>query len=59
MAITRKTIDYAVYPPQYNAERHTCHDVRTVVKARLAGKRLGIGSRVRRNINLNEQTAAT
>jgi hypothetical protein len=55
MAIKRKTINYTVYPPQFEPEKHTCHDFRTVVKARLASKRLGIGSRVRRNINLTNK----
>ncbi len=52
MAINRKTINYTVYPPNFNSDRDACWDVRTVSRARLLAKRLGIGSRVRRNINV-------
>ena len=52
MAIKRKTINYTVYPPRFNSEKDTCYDFRTVVKSRLAAKRFGIGSRVRRNVSL-------
>jgi hypothetical protein len=52
MAIHRKTINYTVYPPNFNSDRHACWDVRTASKARLFAKRLGVGSRLRRNINV-------
>ena len=52
MAIARKKIDYTVYPPRFNSDRDACRDFRTANKARLAAKRLGIGSRLRRNVNL-------
>jgi hypothetical protein len=52
MAIHRKTINYTVYPPNFNSDRDACWDVRTASKARLFAKRLGVGSRLRRNINV-------
>lgn len=55
MAIARKRIDYTVYPPRFNPDRDTCRDFRTATKARLAAKRLGIGSRLRRNVNLTNK----
>jgi hypothetical protein len=54
MAIARKTIDYTVYPPR--PERDMCWDFRTATKARLAAKQLGIGSRLRRNVNLTNKS---
>lgn len=55
MAINRKAINYTVYPPNFNSDRDACWDVRTVSKARLFAKRLGIGSRLRRNINVTNK----
>jgi hypothetical protein len=55
VAIRRKTIDYTGYPPRYNPDKDVCYDFRTVVKSRLAAKRFGIGSLVRRNINLTNK----
>jgi len=52
MAIRRKWINYTVYAPEYE-DGKGCWDFRTVVKARLAAKNLGVGSRVRRNVNLS------
>jgi hypothetical protein len=51
-AIHRKTINYTVYPSNFNSDRDACWDVRTASKARLFAKRLGVGSRLRRNINV-------
>jgi hypothetical protein len=53
--INRKAINYTVYPPNFNSDRDACCDVRTVSKARLFAKRLGIGSRLRRNINFTNK----
>jgi len=50
MAIRRKWINYTVYGPDYEPGKG-CWDYRTVAKARLAAKKLGAGSRLRRNIN--------
>jgi hypothetical protein len=55
VAIRRKTINYTVYPPQFDSDRHACWDVRTVNRARLLAKRLGVGSRLRRNVNLTNK----
>jgi hypothetical protein len=55
MAIARKKIDYTVYPPRFNADQDTCCDFRTAVRARLAAKALGAGSRLRRNVNLTNK----
>ena len=52
MAINRKAINYTVYPPNFDSDRDASWDVRTASKARLLAKRLGIGSRLRRNINV-------
>jgi len=52
MAINRKTINYTVYPPDFNSDRDACWDVRTLGKARLFAKHLGVGSRLRRNVNV-------
>jgi hypothetical protein len=54
MAIRRKGINYTVYAPEYE-DGKGCWDYRTVVKARLAAKNLGVGSRLRRNINLRNK----
>src|SRR5258708_34374213 len=54
MAIRRKWMNYTVYAPEYK-DGKGCWDYRTVVKARLAAKNLGIGSRLRRNINLRNK----
>ena len=51
MALHSKKIDYTVYPPDYQPDAG-CWDFRTVAKARLAAKKLGVGARVRRNINV-------
>jgi hypothetical protein len=51
MALRSKRIDYTVYPPNHD-ESKGCWDFRAATKARLAAKRFGSGSRVRRNINL-------
>jgi len=56
MAIRRKWINYTVYAPDYEPGKG-CWDFRTVVKARLAAKKLGAGSWLRRNINLNNKGA--
>jgi hypothetical protein len=50
MALRSKRIDYTVYPPNYQPETGSW-DYRTVTKARLAAKKFGVGSRLRRNIN--------
>ena len=55
MAIRRKTINYTVYSPKFDSDRDACWDVRTVNRARLLAKRLGVGSRLRRNINLTNK----
>jgi hypothetical protein len=55
MAIARKKIDYTVYPPRFDPDRDTCRDFRTAIGARLAAKRAGIGSRLRRNVNLKNK----
>jgi hypothetical protein len=55
MAIARKIINYTVYPPRFNSDRDACWDFRTATRARLAAKRLGIGSRLRRNVNLTNK----
>ena len=55
MAIARKTINYTVYPPRLESDRDASWDFRTATKARLAAKRLGIGSRLRRNVNLTNK----
>lgn len=52
MAINRKTINYTVYPPRFDSNRDACWDIRTARRARLFAKRLGVGSRLRRNINV-------
>jgi hypothetical protein len=59
MAIARKTLNYTVYPPRFDSERDTCWDFRTAAKARLATKRFGIGSRLRRNVNLANKPPLT
>lgn len=55
MAIARKTINYTVYPPRFNPDRDICRDFRTVTRARLAAKCLGIGSKLRRNVNVTNK----
>jgi hypothetical protein len=55
MAIRRKAINYTVYPPRFDSDRDACWDVRTVKRARLLAKQLGVGSRLRRNINLTNK----
>lgn len=55
MAIARKKIDYTVYPPRFDSDRDTCWDFRTATRARLAARRLGIGSRLRRNVNVTNK----
>jgi hypothetical protein len=52
----RKAINYTVYPPRFDSDRDACWDVRTVKRARLLAKQLGVGSRLRRNINLTNKT---
>jgi hypothetical protein len=54
VAIRRKWINYTVYAPEYE-DGKGCWDYRTVVKARLAAKNLGVGSRLRRNMNLRNK----
>ena len=55
MAIARKKINYTVYPPRFDSDRDTCRDFRTATRGRLAAKRLGIGSRLRRNVNVTNK----
>jgi hypothetical protein len=50
MAIQRKIINYTVYSPNYKPGQGYCTDFRTASKARRIAKNLGMGSRVRRNI---------
>jgi hypothetical protein len=51
MALHSKRIDYTVYPSNHQPET-LCWDFRTIAKARLAAKKLGVGARLRRNINV-------
>lgn len=51
MALHSKRINYTVYPPNHEPGT-ACWDCRTVTKARLAAMKLGIGARLRRNVNL-------
>jgi hypothetical protein len=57
MAIRRNRIDYTVFSPNSvpDAPGSLCWDVRTATKARLVAKRLGIGSRIWRNINRKDK----
>ena len=59
MAIKRKRINYTVYPPQFNSGRDACWDIRTVSRARLRAKHLGVGSRLRRNVNVANKRPLT
>jgi hypothetical protein len=47
MAIRRKWINYTVYAPEYE-DGKGCWDFRTVVKARLAAKNLGVAGETKR-----------
>jgi hypothetical protein len=51
MALRSKRIDYTVYGPNFEPDKG-CWDYRTVTKARLAAKKLGLGARLRRNVNV-------
>jgi len=51
MALHSKRINYTVYPPRHEPGT-LCWDYRTATKARLAAKKLGVGARLRRNIDL-------
>jgi hypothetical protein len=51
MALRSKRIDYTVYAPNYEPGKG-CWDFHTATRARLAARRLGVGARLRRNINL-------
>jgi len=51
MALRSKRIDYTVCPPNHQPGT-LCWDFRTIAKARLAVKKLGVGARLRRNINV-------
>jgi hypothetical protein len=55
MAIRSKSINYTVYAPNYEPGQG-CWDYKTATKARLAAKKLGVGSRLRRNINLRNKS---
>ena len=55
MAIARKIINYTVYAPRFDSDGDMSWDFRTATRARLAAKRLGIGYRLRRNINLTKK----
>ena len=52
MALHSKRIDYTVYPPNHQSGTPPYWEFRTIAKARLAAKKLGIGARLRRNINV-------
>jgi hypothetical protein len=54
MALHSKRIDYTVYAPNYEPGKG-CWDFRTITKARLAAKKLGVGARLRRNVNLTDK----
>jgi hypothetical protein len=56
MALHSKRIDYTVYPPNHQPGTTPCWDFRTVAKARLAAKRLGVGARLRRNVNVEDKS---
>jgi hypothetical protein len=51
VALPSKKIDYTVYPPNSQPDAG-CWDYRTVTKARLAAMKLGVGARLRRNVNV-------
>jgi hypothetical protein len=51
MALRSKRIDYTVYPPNFQPGGG-CWEYRTVTKARIAAMKLGVGARLRRNVNL-------
>lgn len=51
MAFRSKRIDYTVYAPNYEPGKG-CWDFRTLTKARLAAKKLGVGAQLQRNVNL-------
>jgi len=51
MAFHSKRIDYTVYPPDHKPGT-LCWDYRTATKARRVAIRLGVGARLRRNVNL-------
>jgi len=55
MAIRRKWINYTVYEPNHQSGK-VCWDYRVATKARGAAKRLGVGSRLRRNVNLRNKS---
>jgi hypothetical protein len=50
MTLHSKRINYTVYPPDH-VPGTICWDYRTATKARLATKRLGMGARLRRNVD--------
>jgi hypothetical protein len=55
MALHSKRIDYTVYAPNHEASKG-CWDFRTIAKARLAAKKLGVGARLRRNVNVTSKS---
>jgi hypothetical protein len=55
MALHSKKVDYTVYPPNHQPGT-PCWDFRTVAKASLAAKRLGVGARLRRNVNVEDKS---
>lgn len=54
MALRSKRIDYTVYVPNYEPGKG-CWDYRTVTKARLAAIKLGVGARLKRNVNVADK----
>jgi hypothetical protein len=55
MAVHSKRIDYTVYGPNHEPGT-VCWDYRTVTKARLAAIKLGVGARLRRNVNVRDKS---
>ncbi len=53
MARHFKRLDYAVYPPDFQ-HRGICWTFRRVTKARSKAKSLGVGSWIRRYVNVSE-----
>jgi len=54
VALQSKRINYTVYSPNYEPGRD-CWEYRTVTKARLAAIKLGVGARLRRNVNVMDK----
>jgi len=53
MALHSKKINYTVYPPNHEPGT-VCWDYRTAVKARLAAKKFGPGSKAKHRIELSD-----